>query len=107
MAKELSINERIEMRLAKVKRYGNISLMRRQSFRVLARNSKMDCWFSVDDNGFCRDLENGDRLTSARKCVYDLIDGMTHDDWESLTDENKLDIVYTLHQLMGRGDRKK
>ena len=59
----------------------------------LARRSKMDCWFSVDDEGGVRDRENGNRIMSTNKAVRQLIEGLTPYDIEIL---DNCDIIFLL-----------
>jgi len=50
----------------------------------LARRSKMDCWFGVDENNNIYDRENPKRSCSASKLCRTLLDGLTPFDIENL-----------------------
>lgn len=56
-----------------------------QLLQKLAKKSKMDCWFDMDDNGVVRDLQNGGRVMSTKNACRQLIDGFTPEDLDGLS----------------------
>lgn len=46
--------------------------------------SKMN-WLCIDDNGRCRDNENGMRIISPKKAIKTLVEGISYDTMQSLT----------------------
>lgn len=60
----------------------------------IARKSKMDDWFSIDENN---ELEYDD--------LYDLVDGATECDVEDLNHTEMLDIINLLNRLL-KDERK-
>lgn len=65
----------------------------------IAKVSKMDCWFYIDRNGKVRDLESRNRQRSTRNSVRQLIDGMSKEDFDQLTDEDKWDLIQLMLRL--------
>ena len=65
-----------------------------QLLQKLAKKSKMDCWFDMDDNGEVRDLENGGRVMSTRNACRQLIEGLTPEDLDGLSGSE-------VHTLLG------
>ena len=52
--------------------------------RKLAKVSKMDCWFSIDDNGVITDLEDNNVVMNTCEAIYMLVDGASTQDFEQL-----------------------
>lgn len=65
----------------------------------IAKVSKMDCWFYIDRDGKVRDLESRNRQRSTRNSVRQLIDGMSKEDFDQLTDEDKWDLIQLMLRL--------
>ena len=62
----------------------------------IAKISKMDCWFAIDDKGRVYDREGdikGKTDKTRRVLISQLIDGMTRDTWDALTDDDKYNVV--------------
>ena len=62
----------------------------------IAKISKMDCWFGIDDMGRVYDREGdikGKTNKTRRILISQLIDGMTRDTWDALTDDEKYNVV--------------
>lgn len=59
----------------------------------LARRSKMDSWFGIDENHNVYDRENKNRKVSARNACKTLIDGLTTYDIEVLDKEETLTLI--------------
>ena len=62
----------------------------------IAKISKMDCWFGIDDMGRVYDREGdikGKTDKTRRILISQLIDGMTRDTWDALTDDEKYNVV--------------
>lgn len=65
-------------------------------FEKIAKISKMDTWFGIDDKGRVYDREGevkGKTPKTRRVLISQLIDGMTRDTWDALTDDEKYSIV--------------
>ncbi len=50
----------------------------------LAKKTKMDTWFNLDDDGVLRDAENGNRVMSVRKGCKQLMQGVVPESLEFL-----------------------
>ncbi len=62
-------------------------------FEKIARRSKMDCWFGIDSKGRVYDREGqvkGKSATSQRILIRQLMEGMTQETFNELTDKEKL-----------------
>ena len=62
----------------------------------IAKISKMDTWFAIDDKGRVYDREGdikGKTDKTRRTLISQLIDGMTRDTWDALTDDEKYNVV--------------
>lgn len=62
----------------------------------IAKISKMDCWFGIDDMGRVYDREGdikGKTNKTRRILISQLIDCMTRDTWDALTDDEKYNVV--------------
>lgn len=69
----------------------------------IAKISKMDCWFGIDDMGRVYDREGdikGKTNKTRRILISQLIDGMTRDTWDALTDDEKLNVVKGLGRCL-------
>lgn len=69
----------------------------------IAKVSKMDTWFDIDMYGRVRDLEGnvkGSTAKTRRVLVSQLIDGMTEDNWNTLTDKEKLMLTKALAKCL-------
>ena len=65
-------------------------------FEKIAKISKMDTWFGIDDKGRVYDREGevkGKTPKTRRVLISQLIDGMTRDTWDALTDDEKYNVV--------------
>ena len=63
-------------------------------FEKIAKISKMDTWFAIDDKGRVYDREGevkGKTPKTRRVLISQLIDGMTLSTWNALTDVEKYD----------------
>lgn len=58
----------------------------------LARLSKMDCWFDMQEDGKVFDLENESKQTSTKHACRQLLDGLSMEDLEHLNNNE----MYTL-----------
>jgi len=58
--------------------------------RRLAKKSKMDCWFSIDDDGYCHNLEDNGKVIGTKKAIGMLVDGLTEYDISCLTESEKV-----------------
>lgn len=65
----------------------------------LAKRSKMDCWFSIGEDGKIRDLESKGKTISTRKAVAQLADGLTDYDMEVLENGEKTAFAALLKRL--------
>ena len=74
-----------------------------EAFERIARLSKMDCWFGIDNNGRVYDRE-GDikgKTNAVRKTlVSQLIDNMIKEDWDLLVEEEQFAVVKALGKLV-------
>lgn len=61
--------------------------------RKLAKVSKMDCWFSIDDNGVITDLEDNNTVMNTSEAIYMLMDGASTQDFEQLNDREMRVLV--------------
>ena len=61
--------------------------------RKLAKVSKMDCWFSIDDNGVITDLEDNNAVMNTSEAIYMLMDGASTQDFEQLDDREMRVLV--------------
>lgn len=70
----------------------------------IAKVSKMDTWFNIDMHGRVRDLEGNVKSSSTAKTrrvlVAQLIDGMSENDWNTLTDKEKLLLTKALAKCL-------
>lgn len=69
----------------------------------IAKVSKMDTWFDIDMYGRVRDLEGnvkGSTAKTRRVLVSQLIDGMSENDWNTLTDKEKLMLTKALAKCL-------
>ena len=65
-------------------------------FEKIAKISKMDTWFGIDDKGRVYDREGevkGKTPKTRRVLISQLINGMTRDTWDALTDDEKYNVV--------------
>lgn len=65
-------------------------------FEKIARRSKMDCWFGIDDKGRVYDREGdvkGKSATAQRILIRQLMEGMTQETFNELTDKEKMSLV--------------
>lgn len=60
----------------------------------LAKVSKIDNWFNLDDDGVLRDRENGNKVMSVRKGCKQLMDGITPEDLELLDGSEIYTLMY-------------
>lgn len=83
-------------------RKGNIVLNNAEikALENLARVSKMDCWFGIDQQGRIRDYENHSRVLSQRKGIKQLIDGATNKDLERIGSGDRASIIHLLFKLI-------
>ena len=73
------------------------------AFERIARVSKMDTWFGIDEHGrvYDRDGDVKGKNNAVRKTlVAQLIDGMTREDWNLLVDTEKFAVVKALGKLV-------
>lgn len=73
-----------------------LQLCEEVALEKIARISKMDCWFGIDDKGRVYDREGdikGKTDKTRRVLISQLIDGMTRDTWDALTDDEKYNVV--------------
>ena len=68
--------------------------------RELAKVSKMDCWFSIDDNGIITDLEDNNTVMNTSEAIYMLLDGASSQDFEHLDDVEMRTIVLMLSNIV-------
>ena len=61
--------------------------------RKLAKVSKMDCWFSIDNNGVITDLEDNNAVMNTSEAIYMLMDGASTQDFEQLDDREMRVLV--------------
>lgn len=70
----------------------------------IAKDTKMDCWFAIQQNGDGEDLvydfENGKHLLLSDG-VFQLLDGTTDEDLEQLSTSDLLTLVKLLVKLLG------
>lgn len=62
----------------------------------IAKLSKMDTWFGIDDKGRVYDREGdvkGKTDKTRRVLISQLIDGMTRDTWDALTDDERYNAI--------------
>lgn len=62
----------------------------------IARHTKMDTWFWIDENGIVKDAERQSK--SQRKLIHQLIDGINREDFDELSDDDK----WTLLQILNK-----
>ena len=68
-------------------------------FEKIARRSKMDCWFGIDNKGRVYDREGqvkGKSATAQRILIRQLMEGMTQETFNELTNKEKLSLVLGL-----------
>ena len=68
-------------------------------FEKIARRSKMDCWFGIDDKGRVYDREGqvkGKSATAQRILIRQLMEGMTQETFNELTNKEKSGLVLAL-----------
>ena len=68
--------------------------------RKLAKVSKMDCWFSIDDNGVITDLEDNNTVMNTSEAIYMLLDGASSQDFEHLDDVEMRTLVLMLSNIV-------
>ena len=68
--------------------------------RKLAKVSKMDCWFSIDDNGVITDLEDDNTIMNTSEAIYMLLDGASPQDFEHLNYVETRTIVLMLSNIV-------
>ena len=61
--------------------------------RKLAKVSKMDCWFSIDDSGVITDLEDNNAVMNTSEAIYMLLDGASTQNFEQLDDREMRVLV--------------
>ena len=61
--------------------------------RKLAKVSKMDCWFSINDSGIITDLEDNNAVMNTSEAIYMLMDGASTQDFEQLDDREMRILV--------------
>ena len=69
----------------------------------IAKISKMDTWFGIDEKGRIYDREGdikGKTDKSRRILVSQLIDGMTRDTWDALTEDERYNAVKAIAQCL-------
>lgn len=64
----------------------------------MAKESGMDCWFYIDENGEFVDLEGNSK--SARKGIRQLFEGLLPEHLKSLSDDDKLVIINLLYRML-------
>jgi len=62
----------------------------------IAKNSKMDSWFSIDEQGYVRDLEDNNKVLPTKGGIKQLLDGLTIDDCGTLTKEDVYYLIDTM-----------
>jgi hypothetical protein len=80
-----------------------LTISQEQAFERIARLSKMDTWFAIDDKGRVYDREGdvkGKTDKTRRVLIACLIDGMIEETWNALTDEEKLNVVKGLGKCL-------
>ena len=73
-----------------------LTICQEQAFERIARLSKMDTWFAIDDKGRVYDREGevkGKTDKTRRMLIGWLIDGMIEETWNALTDDEKYNVV--------------
>jgi hypothetical protein len=70
------------------------------TIELLTNQSKMDAWLYVTEEGNFKDLENGGKDLSPKRAMHDLIDGLTADDFDSITNEAKFRFVKFLGRIL-------
>ena len=73
-----------------------LKLCEELALEKIAKISKMDCWFAIDDKGRVYDREGdikGKTDKTRRTLISQLIDGMTRETWDALTDDEKYNVV--------------
>lgn len=80
-----------------------LTINQEQAFERIAKISKMDTWFAIDDKGRVYDREGdvkGKTDKTRRVLIACLIDGMIEETWNALTDEEKLNVVKGLGKCL-------
>ena len=80
-----------------------LTINQEQAFERIAKISKMDTWFAIDDKGRVYDREGdvkGKTNKTRRILIGWLIDGMIEETWNALTDEEKLNAVKGLGKCL-------
>ena len=80
-----------------------LTISQEQAFERIARLSKMDTWFAIDDMGRVYDREGdikGKTDKTRRILIGSLIDGMIEETWNALTDDEKLNVVKGLGRCL-------
>lgn len=80
-----------------------LTISQEQAFERIARLSKMDTWFAIDDKGRVYDREGdvkGKTNKTRRILIGWLIDGMIEETWNALTDDEKLNVVKGLGRCL-------
>lgn len=68
--------------------------------RKLAKVSKMDCWFYINDSGVITDLDDNNVVMNTSEAIYMLIDGASPQDFEHLDDVEMRTIVLMLSNIV-------
>lgn len=69
--------------------------------RRIAKYTKMDCWFDIDEYGQIRDFESDSRRpVNPRKGISDFIDGVNSDTFNQLNDEEKFDLLMAVSNVL-------
>ena len=80
-----------------------LTICQEQAFERIARLSKMDTWFAIDDKGRVYDREGdvkGKTNKTRRILIGWLIDGMIEETWNALTDDEKFNVVKGLGRCL-------
>ena len=76
--------------------YSQIKLLRR-----IAKYTKMDCWFDIDEYGQIRDFESDSRRpVNPQKGISDFMDGINSDTFNELSDEDKFDLLMAVSNVL-------
>lgn len=68
--------------------------------RRIAKYTKMDCWFDIDEKGQIRDLENNSRPMNPRRAMSDFMDGINSDTFNQLNDKEKFDLLMAVSNVI-------
>lgn len=67
--------------------------------RRIAKYTKMDCWFDIDEYGQIRDFESN-RPVNPLKGISDFIDGVNFDTFNQLNDEEKFNLLMAVSNVI-------